>query len=93
MNRRDAVDGVISYANRVGVSFYTIDTRGLTTEDPMLKSLSMLERAGAESSAQNADPQNGHFQDDDMQLAAVQHNGEYAGTGGVDGRVCRHQHK
>lgn len=71
VNRRDAVDGVISYANRVGVSFYTIDTRGLTAEDPMLKSLSMLERAGAESSAQNADPQNGHFQDDDVQLTAV----------------------
>jgi VWFA-related protein len=71
VNRRDRVDNVISYANRVGVSFYTIDTRGLNTDDPMLKSLSMLERAGAESSAQNADPQNGHFQDDDVQLTAV----------------------
>ncbi|HEY4903169.1 MAG TPA: VWA domain-containing protein [Candidatus Sulfotelmatobacter sp.] len=71
VNRRDRVDNVISYANRVGVSFYTIDTRGLNTDDPMLKSLSMLERVGAESSAQNADPQNGHFQDDDVQLTAV----------------------
>jgi VWFA-related protein len=71
VNRRDAVDNVISYANRVGVSFYTIDTRGLTTEDPMLKSLSMLERAGAESSAQLADPQHGHFEDDDVALTAV----------------------
>src|ERR1700685_2579420 len=71
VNRRDAVDNVISYANRVGVSFYTIDTRGLNTDDPMLKSLSMLERAGAESSAQAVDPQHGHFQDDDIQLTAV----------------------
>lgn len=71
VNRRDRVDNVISYANRVGVSFYTIDTRGLNTDDPMLKSLSMLERAAAESSAQNADPQNGHLQDDDVQLTAV----------------------
>jgi VWFA-related protein len=71
VNRRDAVDNVISHANRVGVSFYTIDTRGLTAEDPMLKSLSMLERAGAESSAQAADPASGHLQDDDVALTAV----------------------
>jgi VWFA-related protein len=71
VDRRDAVDTMIGYANRVGVSFYTIDTRGLTTEDPMLKSLSSLERAGAESSAQVSDPQHGHLQDDDVQLTAV----------------------
>ena len=71
VNRRDAVDNVISYSNRVGVSFYTIDTRGLTAEDPMLKSLSMLERAGAESKAQLVDPASGHFQDDDVALTAV----------------------
>jgi VWFA-related protein len=71
VNRRDAVDNVISYSNRVGVSFYTIDTRGLTAEDPMLKSLSMLERAGAESKAQLVDPASGHLQDDDVALTAV----------------------
>src|SRR5580692_936136 len=71
VNRRDAVDNVISYANRTGVSFYTIDTRGLNVEDPLLRSLSEMERAGAESVATRADPGNGHFEDDDIQLTTV----------------------
>jgi VWFA-related protein len=71
VNRRDAVDNLISYANRTGVSFYTIDTRGLNVEDPLLKSLSQMERAGAESVATRADPGNGHFEDDDIQLTTV----------------------
>jgi len=71
VNRRDAVDNLISYANRTGVSFYTIDTRGLNVEDPLLKSLSAMERAGAESVATRADPGNGHFEDDDIQLTTV----------------------
>ena len=71
VNRRDAVDNLISYANRTGVSFYTIDTRGLNVEDPLLKSLSSMERAGAESVATRADPGNGHFEDDDVQLTTV----------------------
>src|SRR3984957_8394751 len=70
-NRRDAVDNLISYANRTGVSFYTIDTRGLNVEDPLLRSLSEMERAGAESVATRADPGNGHFEDDDIQLTTV----------------------
>src|SRR5580658_10511773 len=71
VNRRDAVDNLISYANRTGVSFYTIDTRGLNVEDPLLRSLSEMERAGAESVATRADPGNGHFEDDDIQLTTV----------------------
>ncbi|MFZ0955873.1 MAG: VWA domain-containing protein [Candidatus Sulfotelmatobacter sp.] len=71
VDRRDAVDNLISYANRTGVSFYTIDTRGLNVEDPLLRSLSEMERAGAESSATRADPGNGHFEDDDIQLTTV----------------------
>jgi VWFA-related protein len=71
MNRRDAVDNVISYANRSGVAFYAVDTRGLNVEDPMMRSISELERTGAVSSAQTVDPINGHKQDDDIQLTAV----------------------
>jgi VWFA-related protein len=71
VNRRDAVDSLISYANRTGVSFYTIDTRGLNVEDPLLRSLSSMERAGAESVATRTDPGNGHFEDDDVQLTTV----------------------
>jgi VWFA-related protein len=71
VDRRDAVDHLISFANRTGVAFYTIDTRGLTTEDPMMTALSAAERAGAESSAQRADPANGHNEDDDVGLTTV----------------------
>jgi len=69
MNRRDAVDNLISYANRSGVSFYGVDTRGLNVEDPMMRSLSELERTAAVSSAQRNDPVNGHKEDDDIQLS------------------------
>lgn len=69
MNRRDAVDNLISYANRSGVSFYDVDTRGLNVEDPMMRSLSELERTQAVSSAQVNDPMNGHKEDDDIQLS------------------------
>src|SRR5579863_9473135 len=71
INRRDAVDNLISYANRSGVSFYTIDTRGLNLEDPMMQALAAQRRTGAESVAQKVDPVNGHLEDDDVQLTAV----------------------
>jgi VWFA-related protein len=71
INRRDAVDNLISYANRSGVSFYTIDTRGLNTEDPMMQALTAQRRIGADSVAQKVDPINGHLEDDDMQLTAA----------------------
>lgn len=71
VNRRDVVDNLISYANRAGVSFYTIDTRGLNVEDPVMQALALQKRTGAESSAQISDPHSGHFEDDDVQLTAV----------------------
>jgi VWFA-related protein len=71
VNRRDAIDNLISHANRSGVSFYTIDTRGLNTDDPMMPALAMQRRTSAESSAQKVDPVNGHFEDDDVALTAV----------------------
>lgn len=70
-DRRDAVDNLISYANREGVAFYSVDTRGLSAEDPMMQSLSSMERTGAASLAQQADPVNGHKEGDDIQLTAV----------------------
>lgn len=71
VNRRDAVDNLISYANRAGVSFYTVDTRGLNVDDPMMEALAAQKRVAAESSAQDTDPQNGHFEDDDVALTAT----------------------
>jgi VWFA-related protein len=71
MNRRDAVGNLISYANRSGVSFYGIDTRGLNVEDPMMSSLAELERTAAISSAQKSDPRTGHKEDDTIALTAV----------------------
>ena len=74
VNQREVVDNLISYANRSGVAFYTIDTRGLSVEDPLMISKSAQERAGAESSAAASDPENGHREDDDIQLTAVANN-------------------
>lgn len=71
MARRDAIDGLMSYANRSGVSFYGVDTRGLSVEDPMMRSLAELERTAAISSAQVSDPRTGHKEDDNIQLTAV----------------------
>jgi VWFA-related protein len=70
-DRRDAVENLIGYANRSAVSFYSVDTRGLSAEDPMMQSLSALERTGAASSAQKSDPVTGHKEDDDVAITAV----------------------
>ena len=71
MGRRDVVDGVISYANQMEVAFYAVDTRGLSADDPLTKSLADQERAGAESSANRVSPRIGHMEDDDVHLAAT----------------------
>ena len=70
-DRRDAVENLIGYANRSGVSFYSVDTRGLSAEDPMMQSLSAMERTGAASVSQKVDPISGHKEDDDVALTAV----------------------
>jgi VWFA-related protein len=70
MDRRDVVDSVVSFANQMEVSFYAVDTRGLSTADPMTPSLADLQRVGAESSANAVSPRIGHMEDDDQQLAA-----------------------
>jgi VWFA-related protein len=69
MDRRDVVDSVISYANQMEVAFYAVDTRGLSTADPMTQSLADLQRAGAESSANAVSPRMGHPESDDIQLS------------------------
>ncbi|HEY0757788.1 MAG TPA: VWA domain-containing protein [Acidisarcina sp.] len=74
VNRREVVDNLIGYANRVGVTFYTIDTSGLNTEDPMMKNLSDLQRVGAESSITRIDPGTSHMESDDVALAAMGSN-------------------
>jgi VWFA-related protein len=71
MGRRDVVDSVISYANQKEVAFYAVDTRGLSADDPLTKSLTDQERAGAESSVNRVSPRIGHMEDDDVQLAAT----------------------
>lgn len=71
MDRRDAVDGLISYANRAGVVFYTVDTRGLSVDDPVAHPLSTMEQAAAESSANAINPRFGHMEDDDIGLAVT----------------------
>src|SRR5258708_1744143 len=69
INRQDAVENLISYANRAGVAFYTVDTRGLKMEDPMMRSIAELERTAAVSKTQAIDPVTGHKQDDDMAVS------------------------
>lgn len=70
-NRRDVVDNLISYANRSGVSFYTVDTRGLNVDDPMMEALAAQKRTGAESTLHVTDPHTALFEEDDIQLTAV----------------------
>lgn len=69
MDRRDVVDSVIAYANQMEVAFYAVDTRGLSTEDPLARPLSDLQRVGADSSVNRIDPKVGKMEDDDIQLS------------------------
>ncbi len=69
MDRREVINGVISYANQMEVSFYTVDTRGLSVDDPLAGPLADQQRAGAESSANRVSPRMGHLEEDDTQLS------------------------
>jgi hypothetical protein len=71
VNRSEVVDNLIGYANRAGVSFYTIDTRGLSTDDPMMQSLSNLQRVGADSKESTVTPSTAQHEVDDVQLTAL----------------------
>jgi len=48
-NREDQVEGLISLANRSGVTFYTLDTRGLGMESSLAPGLASMDLAGIES--------------------------------------------
>jgi VWFA-related protein len=71
MDRRDVVDSVISYANQMEVAFYAVDTRGLSVDDPMVRSQADQERVGAESSVNRVSPRMGHMEQDDVELTAT----------------------
>ena len=71
VNRREVVNNLIGYANRAGVTFYTIDTRGLSTEDPMTKNLSDLQRVGADSTESRINPGVAQHETDDVALTAM----------------------
>ena len=70
MNRHEVVSDLISYANRVGVSFLPW-TQGVNVDDPMADALAAQKRTGAENTLAHTDPHTQLFEDDDVQLTAV----------------------
>ncbi len=48
-DRPDSFAGVLSDANRAGVTFYTLDTQGLSVQSPLAGSVAQLNRATSES--------------------------------------------
>lgn len=68
-DRRGVVQSIISYANQMEVAFYTVDTQGLSVEDPMAVPLANQRRVESDSSVNNISPRMGHLEDDDVQLA------------------------
>jgi VWFA-related protein len=72
--RREVVEDLISFANRTGVAFYTVDTRGLNTEDPVMQGLAAQRRTSVESSSTVVDPRLSHAEVDDIELTAVSSN-------------------
>jgi hypothetical protein len=73
VDRREVVDSLISLANRSGVTFYTVDTRGLSSEGPTTAGLASMEMTGAESRQRGpvTSPVSGHKEMDDVALTAV----------------------
>ena len=73
-DRREAVDNLISLANRSGVTFYTVDTRGLQSAPVLTSALASQGMVGADS-AQGmrpvTGPIKGHREMDDVEVAAV----------------------
>jgi VWFA-related protein len=67
------VDNLISLANRTGVTFYTVDTRGVSAEDETISGLASMEMTGAESRQRGTvtSPVAGHNEMDDVAVPAV----------------------
>ncbi len=72
-NREDAVSGLISLANRSGVTFYTVDTRGLSAESSLASGLASLETTGADSKQRGSvtGPTASHREMDDIGTTVV----------------------
>lgn len=63
--RADLLTGLVSDANRANVTFYGVDTRGLSLSAPGAESLTQLSRAAQEGRSRS------HQSVDDLELAAV----------------------
>ena len=75
VGRREIVDNLISLANRSGVTFYAVDTRGLSIEDAAVPGLVAQSMAGEESRQRGPvttqNPVHGYQEMDDVELGAV----------------------
>jgi hypothetical protein len=75
VGRREIVDNLISLANRSGVTFYSVDTRGLSVEDAMVPGLASQGTVAAESRQHGAvttqNPVHGYQEMDDIELGGV----------------------
>jgi len=75
VGRREVVDNLISMANRSGVTFYAVDTRGLSLEDATVPGLASQGMVGIESRQRGAvttqNPVHGYQEMDDAELGAV----------------------
>ncbi|HEU5400947.1 MAG TPA: VWA domain-containing protein, partial [Terriglobales bacterium] len=71
--RPEVFQGLISLANRTGVTFYTVDTRGLSVEDSTTRGLASMGMTGAESRQRGAVTSSvaGYKEMDDAELVAV----------------------
>jgi VWFA-related protein len=75
VGRREIVDNLISLANRSGVTFYAVDTLGLSLEDATVPGLASQGMVGIESRQRGAvttqNPVHGYQEMDDAELGAV----------------------
>ncbi len=105
--RPEIFERLISEANRSGVTFYTVDTRGLTISDPRTASIANLNQIG-EDRALAVATQNGGVSGpgsisanldamstaDDLERLAVSNKQlALARTGGADRRFCDREHE
>ena len=75
VGRREIVDNLISLSNRSGVTFYAVDTRGLSVEDATVPALAAQDMTAVESRQKGAvttqNPVHGYQEMDDVELGAV----------------------
>lgn len=75
VGRPEVVGNLISFANRTGVTFYAVDTRGLSLESATLPGLASQDMTATESRQRGAvttqNPVHGYQEMDDVELGAV----------------------